>query len=187
MFSGLGAAVADMFFGAIAVFGLDLVSDFLLSWQFWLRILGGIFLVFWGIRIFLAKPDDKVKPITHVTLIKDFLSTFLLTLSNPLTIVSFLAIFVGLGIIKNIAGQGGWLILGIFLGSCLWWGILSEGVAFVRKRVSQNFMTWLNRIAGLVIIGFGIAAFVSAAYTKHDSKEPKAREGFTFPAHCVDK
>jgi threonine/homoserine/homoserine lactone efflux protein len=182
--SGLGAAVADMLFAVIAVFGLDLVSDFLLSWQFWLRILGGIFLVFWGLRIFFAKPDDKVKPITHVTLVKDFFSTFLLTISNPLTIFSFLAIFVGLGVIKNIAGQGGWLILGIFLGSCLWWGILSEGVAFVRKRVGHNFMTWLNRIAGLVIIGFGIAAFISSAYSSNQSK---AGENFTFPSHCVDK
>lgn len=67
LFSGLGAAFADMFFGAIAVFGLDLVSDLLLSWQFWLRILGGVFLFFWGLKIFLAKLDDKTKPITHVT------------------------------------------------------------------------------------------------------------------------
>ncbi|MBS0647915.1 MAG: LysE family translocator [Verrucomicrobia bacterium] len=184
IFSGLGAAFADMLYGAIAIFGLDLLSDLLLSWQFWLRILGGIFLVFWGLRIFMAKPEEKTKLITHVTLIRDFLSTFLLTLSNPLTILSFIAVFVGLGIVKNVAGQGGWLVLGIFLGSCLWWAVLCEGVAFVRKRVSQDFMIWANRVAGLVIIGFGVAAFVSAAYSSHSFK---AREGSTFPAHCVDK
>jgi len=163
-YSGLGAAFADMFYGLIAFFGITLLSDFLLSVQYWLRIGGGIFLIFWGIRIFLSKPRDQNKPITHGTYVKDFFSTFFLTLSNPLTIFAFLAIFAGLGVVKNVASGGAWLILGIFLGSCLWWLILCEGVALIRKKVSPNFTLWLSRIAGLVIIGFGIAAFVSASY-----------------------
>ena len=164
IYSGLGAASADMFYGLIAFLGINLLSDFLLSWQYWLRIGGGIFLIFWGMRIFLSKPRDQNKPVTHGTYVKDFLSTFFLTLSNPLTIFAFLAIFAGLGVVKNVSNRGGWLILGIFLGSCLWWFILCEAVAFIRKKVNPNFLKWLSRIAGLIIIGFGIAAFVSTSY-----------------------
>lgn len=164
LFSGLGAAVADVLYGLLAFFGLTLLSDFLLAGQYWLRIGGGIFLILWGVRIFLSKPQDKVRPVTHATYVKDFISTFLLTLSNPLTIVAFLAIFAGLGIVNYDARTGIWVILGIFFGSCLWWIILCEGMALIRKRVNQSFMIWVSRIAGLVIIGFGVAAFISAGY-----------------------
>lgn len=164
IYSGLGAASADMFFGLIAFLGINLLSDFLIQWQYWLRIGGGIFLIFWGMRIFLSKPHVQAKSTTHATYVKDFLSTFFLTLSNPMTIIAFLAIFAGLGVVKNVTNRGGWLILGIFLGSCLWWFLLCESVAFIRKKVNQNFILWLGRIAGLVIIGFGIAAFISASY-----------------------
>jgi threonine/homoserine/homoserine lactone efflux protein len=163
IFSGLGAAVADMFYGAIAVFGLDLLSDFLLEWQFWLRVCGGIFLMIWGFRIFISKPKEKINSAMHAGLLKDFVSTFLLTLSNPLTIITFLAIFAGLGLVKNVT-HGIFLILGIFLGSCIWWLILCEGMTFIRKRISHNFMTWVNRVAGLIILGFGIAAFLSSTF-----------------------
>jgi threonine/homoserine/homoserine lactone efflux protein len=178
IYSGLGAASADMFYGLLAFLGINLLSDFLLSWQYWLRIGGGIFLIFWGIRIFLAKPRDQAKPVTHATYVKDFLSTFLLTLSNPLTIFAFLAIFAGLGVVKNVTNRGGWLILGIFLGSCLWWFILCEAVAFIRKKANPNFMTWLSRIAGLVIIGFGIAAFVSTSYL---AEHPEVEKDLSLP------
>jgi threonine/homoserine/homoserine lactone efflux protein len=162
--SGLGAACADVCYGLIAFLGLNLLSDFLLAWQYWLRIGGGIFLILWGLRISLAKSHDKSNPVTHGTYVRDFISTFLLTLSNPLTILSFLAIFAGLGIVKNVADRGGWLILGVFVGSCLWWMILCEGMVLIRKKVNHDFMKWVNRIAGVVIIGFGIAAFISASY-----------------------
>ncbi len=164
MYSGLGAACADVCYGLIAFLGLNLLSDFLLAWQYWLRIGGGIVLIFWGLRIFLSKPKDQTKPVTHATYVKDFLSTFFLTLSNPMTIFAFLAIFAGLGIVKNVTDRGGWLLLGVFVGSCLWWMILCEGVTFIRKRITPSFTRWLSRIAGLVIIGFGIAAFISARY-----------------------
>lgn len=182
IYSGLGAAFADMFYGLIAFLGINLLSDFLLAWQYWLRIGGGIFLIFWGIKIFLSKPRDQGKPVTHGSYVKDFLSTLFLTLSNPLTIFAFLAIFAGLGVVKNITNGGVWLILGIFLGSCLWWFILCEAVAFIRKKVSPNFMLWLNHIAGLIIIGFGIAAFVSSSYI---AEHPEVEKD--LPLHSSSK
>jgi len=164
LFSGLGAAVADVFYGLIAFLGLNLLSDFLLAGQYWLRIGGGIFLILWGLKTFLSKPHEKTKHVTHATYVMDFISTFLLTLSNPMTIIAFLAIFAGLGVVNNTPSNGVWLILGIFLGSSLWWVMLSEGVTFIRKRVNKNFTIWVSRIAGLVIMGFGIAAFISTGY-----------------------
>lgn len=156
-FSGLGAAVADTFYGIISAFGLTLISDFLLASRFWLHLFGGFFLLFLGARTFLAKPLDSAKTITHKTLIGDFVSTFFLTLANPLTIISFVAVFAGLGLSEQPEGAP-ILVGGVFLGSTFWWLILSEGVTLFRKKISQRVMIWVNRIAGLIIIGFGIAA-----------------------------
>jgi threonine/homoserine/homoserine lactone efflux protein len=125
-------------------------------------------LIYLGLKTFLSKPLEKGGSVSHVTLLKDFLTTLLLTLTNPMTIFSYLAIFAGLGITRSEASvidQGGWLILGVFLGSGIWWLMLSEGVTMFRKKVSQKVMKWVNRIAGLVIIGFGLAAFIYASFS----------------------
>lgn len=156
-FSGLGAAIADTIYGIISAFGLTLISDFLIAGRFWLHILGGVFLLFLGGKTFLAKPLESNKAISHKTLLGDFISTLFLTLANPLTILSFVAVFAGLGLSED-QGSAPILVLGVFLGSTLWWLILSEGVTLFRKKISQKVMIWINRIAGIVIIGFGIAA-----------------------------
>jgi threonine/homoserine/homoserine lactone efflux protein len=165
-FSGLGAASADAVYAIIAAFGLTIVSNFLLAGQFWLRLIGGLFLLYLGWKTFVAKPTLQSKDVPHTTLLNDFVSTFFLTATNPMTILSFLAIFAGLGL-SNIQGdytQSSALVLGVFLGSAIWWLILSEGVTLFRKKVSQNVMIWINRIAGLIILGFGIGAMVSVIF-----------------------
>lgn len=165
-FSGLGAASADAVYAIIAAFGLTLVSNFLLAGQFWLRLIGGLFLLYLGWKTFIAKPISQSKDVPHTTLLNDFVSTFFLTITNPMTILSFLAIFAGLGL-SNIQGdytQSSALVLGVFLGSAIWWLILSEGVTLFRKKISQNVMTWINRIAGLIILGFGIGAMISVVF-----------------------
>ena len=160
--SGLGAAFADVLYGMIAAFGLTFLSDFFLAGQFWLRLVGGIFLMALGARIFLTKPKEKNEGVSHKTLFGDFLSTFFLTLSNPMTILSFLAVFAGLGLTEELddRSNGVILIFGLFFGSALWWLILSEGVTFFRKKMSQVVMLWINRIAGLVISAFGLLALI---------------------------
>lgn len=161
-FSGLGAAVADTLFGAISAFGLTLISDLLIAGRFWLHLFGGFFLLFLGSKTFLNKPFDTSKAVTHKTLFGDFISTLFLTLANPLTILSFVAIFAGVGLSEH-QGSAPFLVLGVFFGSTLWWLLLSEGVTLFRKKISQEVMVWVNRVAGLIIIGFGILAvsFVS--------------------------
>lgn len=163
LFSGLGAAFADSIYAIIAAFGLTAISGFLLAGQFWLRLIGGGFLLYLGWKTFMAKPASESKNVPHTTLLNDFISTFFLTITNPMTILSFLAVFAGLGL-SSVEGdyiQAGNLVVGVFLGSAAWWLLLSEGVTLFRKKVSQKVMTWINRIAGLIILAFGVGALLT--------------------------
>lgn len=160
-FSGLGAAFADALYGLIAVFSLTFIAELLHSERFWIRTIGGIFLLCLGAKIFLSKPKEKIKEITHKTLLSDFLSTFFLTITNPMTILSFVAIFSSLRIAAHPSYvHASLLVLGVFLGSSLWWLLLSEGVTFFRNKVSKEALLWVNRIAGIAIILFGLAAIL---------------------------
>jgi threonine/homoserine/homoserine lactone efflux protein len=162
-FSGIGAATADTIYGIIAAFGLTLISSALLAGQFWLQLIGGLFLLYLGLKTFLAKPAEKSATVSHKTLFGDFISTFFLTLTNPMTILSYLAVFAGLGLssVSSNYSSATLLVIGVFIGSALWWLILSEGVTLFRKKVSQHVMTWINRFAGVIIITFGILALLS--------------------------
>ena len=162
LYSGLGAAVADTFYGVIAAFGLTLLSNFLLSQQFWLRAVGGFFLLYLGIRTFFSTPSEKTTIPSCKTRIQDFISTFFLTITNPMTIFSYLAIFAGLGLsdTPNKSIDAFWLVLGVFIGSLLWWIILSEGVTLFRKKVNYTMLLWIHRIAGVLITGFGIGVCI---------------------------
>jgi len=163
LLSGLGAATADAIYGFIAGFGLTYASNILVGYQFWIRLLGGLFLCYLGLRTFVSKP---AKPPDHVKgegLLRDYASTFLLTLTNPMTIISFAAVFAGLGI-GSAAGNYGsatFLVLGVFAGSAAWWLILSGGVSIFRSKFSPRSLGWVNKAAGIVILGFGVLAILS--------------------------
>jgi threonine/homoserine/homoserine lactone efflux protein len=158
-----GAAAADCIYGIIAAFGLTLISNLLIANQFWLRLIGGIFLLYLGVKTAIAKAQEATySGVSHKTLLSDFVSTFFLTITNPMTILSFLAVFAGLGLSTTGSYSDSIvLVLGIFLGSAFWWILLSEGVTFFRKKMSQKIMIWINRCAGVIIIGFGIASLLS--------------------------
>lgn len=163
LFSGLGAACADAIYAIIAAFGLTFIANFLLEGQFWLRLIGGMFLLYLGWKTFSSEPNSQSRNLPHMSIRNDFISTFFLTITNPMTILSFLAVFAGLGL-SHIEGdyvQASVLVLGVFLGSALWWLTLSEGVTLFRKKVSHEVMKWINRVAGVIILGFGIAALSS--------------------------
>ena len=163
LFSGLGAALADSFYAVIAAFSLTLISNFLIAGQFWFRLIGGMFLLYLGLKTFFSSVAVKSNEISHTSFLGDFVSTFFLTVSNPMTILFFVGIFAGLGFSNSHINYADSLTLvcGVFLGSAAWWLILSEGVTLFRKKVSQNVMLWLNRIAGTLIAAFGIAALCS--------------------------
>jgi threonine/homoserine/homoserine lactone efflux protein len=156
---GLGAATADAVYGAIAGFGLTAVSSLLVRQQGVLRLVGGLFLRYLGLRTFLASPAQDAARAGGAGLLGAFTSTFGLTLANPATILSFVAVFAGLGI----AGAGSWreatvLVAGVFLGSALWWLLLSGAVGALRSRLDLRALRWINRLSGLVLLGFGIIA-----------------------------
>jgi len=163
--SGLGAATADAIYGSIAAFGLVFVSNFLVNQQNWIRLVGGAFLCWLGLKTFLAKPSGQFETTKTTGLFGAYVSTFLLTLTNPMTILSFAAIFAGLGL----SAAGGnyntslLLVLGVFLGSALWWLTLSTGVGLLRSKFNQTAMRWVNRISGAAIIAFGIFAILNSA------------------------
>ncbi len=162
-FSGLGAAVADTFYACIAAFGLAFISNLLVAEQFWLRLVGGLFLICVGLKTFFAKVNDKTKKVSHKSILNDFISTFLLTLSNLMNIVVFLAVFAALGLstVDNTYFEAGSLVLGVFLGASIWCLIFSEGVTLFRRKLTKKVMRWINSISGLIIIGFGIAALLT--------------------------
>ena len=164
--SGLGAACADTFFGLIAAFGLTVISDFLLSLHFWLRLVGGIFLLYLGCRTFFSKPPEVSGPVKTTSYFKDFISTFFLTLSNPMTILGFAAIFAAAGLVhrKGTFFSASLLVFGVFLGSGCWWLILSEGITFFRKKLSQKALHLINQLAALVIFGFGVAMLINLKF-----------------------
>ncbi len=160
--SGLGAATADALYGCIAGFGLTFVSSFLIHQQGWFSLIGGLFLLYLGLKTFLARPVERSASERGSGLLAAYGSTFFLTLTNPVTILAFAAIFAGLGI----AGGGGnyisagILVLGVFLGSALWWFILSAGVGLVRRKFDLQVLRWVNRISGLIVIGFGLISIL---------------------------
>jgi threonine/homoserine/homoserine lactone efflux protein len=165
-FSGLGAATADMFYGAVAAFGLTAIQTFYSSWQFWLQLIGGLFLFYLGIQTFISKPAETTPQVneTHDGLLAAYLSTVFLTLTNPATIISFTVIFAGLGYGKTGGNytSASFLVLGVLIGSTTWWLTLSSVVGFFRERFTSRLMIWVNRIAGVVIFAFGIISFVTA-------------------------
>lgn len=161
--SGLGAATADAIYGAIAGFGLTFISNFLVDQQTWLRLIGGLFLIYLGLKTFLRKPKDLVLSDQRVKLIDAYGSTLFLTLTNPMTIISFVAIFTGLGLASESGNylSASILVLGVFIGSALWWLLLSYGVGIFREKFTLAGLKWVNRISGVIIASFGLYVFLS--------------------------
>ncbi len=161
--SGLGAATADTAYGLVAAFGLTAVSGLLVSQTVWLRVVGGLFLLYLGLRTFLARPSDRAATTKGRGLVGAYASTLLLTLTNPMTILSFVAIFAGLGLGDTGGDYGAatLLVAGVFVGSALWWLLLSGGVSLLRGRLTPTRLAWVNRLAGLVILAFGVVTLAS--------------------------
>ncbi|HUN24206.1 MAG TPA: LysE family translocator [Anaerolineales bacterium] len=161
--TGMGAASADMVYGIIAVLGLSAISSLLLEYKMWIGWLGGAMLVYMGLRSLLSPP-------TQTTLANDtpnhlfgaFAGTFVLTLTNPATILSFIAIMGVLGVSQSSAPAVGLTVLGVFCGSAMWWLLLTSIVSWFRQYLTANFQRWVNRISGLFILSFGIWAIAGA-------------------------
>ncbi|MES2559413.1 MAG: LysE family transporter [Bacteroidota bacterium] len=162
--TGMGAAFADAAYGAVAGFGLVAISSFLISQEFVIKLIGGLFLCYLGVKSFLSKPATKEATVASKGLLNNFISTFFLTLTNPSTILSFIAIFAGLGLASTTADYFSSLaiVFGVFMGSALWWFILSSIVSFFQDKITSDRLVWVNRLSGLVLVSFGLFALYSS-------------------------
>ncbi|MHB8600602.1 MAG: LysE family translocator [Ktedonobacteraceae bacterium] len=161
--TGLGAATADGLYGSVAGFGLTAIATFLVAELVWIRLIGGLFLVYLGIRIVLTRPAERAANTQAHTFFGAYLSTFLLTLTNPLTILSFAAIFAGIGVGGGKSSLFTALLVvgGVFLGSALWWCLLTGALSLLRGKITAHWLLWVNRISGSIILLFGLVALVS--------------------------
>jgi threonine/homoserine/homoserine lactone efflux protein len=163
--SGMGVATADATYGAIAAFGLTAVTDLLVDWRRALGILGGVFLLWLAWRTFRSVPAEAVKNGDRDArrgLPAAYVSTLGLTLTNPMTILSFAALFVGLGVTGGDAAGATALTLGVFAGSAGWWVVLVTVVGAVRSRLTTSGLRRVNVVSGLVIGAFALVAIASA-------------------------
>ena len=161
--SGLGVAAADASYGAVAAFGLTAITSVLVGARTALALIGGAFLVWLAIRTIRARPATAAAETDgRPGLAPAFLSIYGLTMTNPMTILSFGGIFAGLGL----DGRGGLdaalLTLGVFLGSGLWWVGLTAIVGRLRERITAAVLVWVNRVSGAVLLVFGTVAILVA-------------------------
>jgi threonine/homoserine/homoserine lactone efflux protein len=168
--SGIGAATADTIFGVIAAAGLTFLRDWLLSYQDWFGAAGGIFLVIVGVRTLLVPPTEReTVPLSGERRFTAYFSTFALTITNPITILAFAAIFAKVGVAES-AGMFtlGMLVLGVFAGSLVWWLGLSFGLFWLQRLAGSFHLAWLNRISGgiLAVSGIGLLGAALKALTR---------------------
>ncbi|HEX4585131.1 MAG TPA: LysE family transporter [Burkholderiaceae bacterium] len=157
--TGLGAATADAAYGCVAGFGLTAISGFLVAHATWLRLGGGATLCWLGARMILARPAQREARARSGGVLPAYFSTLLLTLANPMTILSLVAVFAGFGLVVSTTYAGAaTLVAGVFVGSGLWWLFLSTAAARMRHRVSDSWMRAINRLSGGTIVLFGLYA-----------------------------
>ena len=166
--SGLGAALADTLYGAIAGFSISLVIQFLIREEFWIRLIGGILLMGIGV-VYYRKPPRSLEAVqVRSSANSDFVSTFFLTATNPTTVLSFLAVLAMLGLGKQRPlWQTSFLVAGIFFGSMTWWTILASVASLLRRRITEGTMRWMNRVAGIAIGGFGLVNVLLSRWHRH--------------------
>jgi threonine/homoserine/homoserine lactone efflux protein len=159
---GLGAATADLLYSCIAAFGFTALSGMITTERFWIRLTGGMLLLFLGLRTFRAKPTDPKFHIHTSGILGSYFYTVFLTLTNPLTIFVFIAVFAALGLDNEVKiFSGTVLVTGVFLGSCLWFLLLNSCVRLLKNKLDLTGLRWVNRIAGILIMVSGIIAILS--------------------------
>ncbi len=155
--TGLGAATADGFYGLVAGLGLSTISVFLISITLWLQLIGGCFLLFLGWKIMTSTPPNDAEKSNPKSLIYNYISMFIFTITNPATILIFLSVFSSLNLHVG-AGDSFLLVqlvVGVFIGSASWWLFLSFIVSQFSHRIGSNGLRWINRGSGVLVIAFG--------------------------------
>lgn len=156
--SGLGAATSDTLYAIIAGFSISYVVAFIEEQFFWLQIFGALILILLGVYIFRSNPAVQLRKQKRrkSSLLHDYVSTFLITISNPLAVFLFIAFFASFRTVNPNNGILGQLVLigGVFMGAATWWLLLTSIVSLFRSAVNLRRLYWINKIAGAVIIVF---------------------------------
>ena len=172
LLSGLGAAFGDALYGAVAAFGISAVKDWLEAHQDDLRIVGGVVLLVLAARTIFGKSGraprsskrgvNENRVVTH-SLVKDFVSTFMLAVTNPITLIAFAGLLATLGITEAGAsvGNASILVVGVFAGSAAWWVAISTTAGILRPFVDGTYQAWMNRVSAMILLGFGVYALLS--------------------------
>jgi len=162
--TGLGAASADACYATLAALGTSLLGSILLDGSRWLNLLGGTVLCVWGLVALLSRPKEQVEVAQPRAVGGAYFSALMLTLANPMTILAFCALFVGAGFAVGLGStaQAMTVVAGVFCGSMLWWLLLSGGVSLLRERIGLGVRSWLGRISGLILLGYGLRTLLGA-------------------------
>jgi len=167
IFSGIGVATADSFYAAVTVLGLTIISSVIVTNQFLFRFLAGIVLIFVGMRVFMSLPSCVSSKTVHETYFKDYLSMVGIAIANPLTLVFFLIVLPGFGIVINSTAflSAAEFIAGVFFGSTAWWILLCGTIGSMRSRFSIKTLGLINRVSGVLISVCGAGMLVLLAMT----------------------
>lgn len=157
--SGLGAATADLIYGLVAGLGLTAISTFLINQKMWIQLIGLVFLYYIGIQTIMKKEKEiEFNSDADKGLLKDYMSTLFLTVTNPMTVLFFIAVFAGLGLSKTVTGFYSviQLILGVFIGSGIWWMFLSGLTNKLKTKINKGVLRKVDLVSGILILFFGL-------------------------------
>lgn len=159
---GLGAASVDFLYSGVASFGLTVISDTINNQKILVKILGGVLFLILGLKILYNQHSTFNTSNKRVGKLKSYISTFLITLANPLTIFAFLTFFAILGLSIELSYFDSIVLsLGVFIGSITWFFLLSSNIVYFRRKINLNQMFWVNRISGSFIIASGVVLIIS--------------------------
>jgi len=169
---GMGAGFGDLVYAAVAGFGITIIIDFLVANRIWLTLIGGLFLLYIGYKIFTSDTVKQFrtrnKQISKLKMANDFVSSFFLALSNPVTILGFTGFFASTGIISENTTHLNILVMliAVFVGATSWWFGISMVVNFFKKKITLRRIIMVNRVTGIIIILLGIAVIIGIFFMK---------------------
>lgn len=160
LLTGFGSSVADCIYACVGAFGLTVISEFLLKYQTVINLAGGGLVLYMGLHLLLSKKKpDEIPSVSGR--IKTFLSSFLVGITNPAAVLTFLFAFSYFGISGDTnLMQGICLVIGVFLGTYLWWTALSVIVGILKGRQKKEHLQVMNRIFGVILCLFGMVVFI---------------------------
>lgn len=165
LLTGLGSSVADCLYAVVGAFGLTLISDFLLQYQAVITVLGGILILFMGVRLLISKGESPMTSTKKTSGIKMFLSSFAIGITNPAAILTFLFAFTYFGISNvNSLRDGISLVCGVFIGTYLWWGTLSVVTCAIKAKTKLQSFLYMNQVFGTILTLFGATVFLRTVF-----------------------